>query len=143
MKKQETKSALRFAFHQFTQVSLKTITKRQQIQRVKQQKSKYFSRNGISSQENSILFFLPDLEIWHVRFLLNGPDFRDPLEIAKVLTPFIQAGAVSPNDLRDLAGRILGKTLEEWPEELYHRPLESRMKSAEEKPQPEPDQLTK
>ncbi|VXB88234.1 phage portal protein [Bacillus altitudinis] len=72
--------------------------------------------------------FLPDLDLWHVRLILNGPDFRDPLEIAKVLTPFIQAGAVSPNDLRDLAGRILGKTLEEWPEEEYHRPIEAKPK---------------
>ncbi|MBX7001902.1 phage portal protein [Bacillus altitudinis] len=72
--------------------------------------------------------FLPDLDLWHVRLILNGPDFRDPLEIAKVLTPFIQAGAVSPNDLRDLAGRILGKTLEEWPEEEYHRPIEAKSK---------------
>ncbi|MCL7871045.1 phage portal protein [Bacillus altitudinis] len=73
--------------------------------------------------------FLPDLDLWHVRLILNGPDFRDPLEIAKVLTPFIQAGAVSPNDLRDLAGRILGKTLEEWPEEEYHRPIEAKPKA--------------
>ncbi|MED4562755.1 phage portal protein [Bacillus altitudinis] len=74
--------------------------------------------------------FLPDLDLWHVRFILNGPDFRDPLEIAKVLTPFIQAGAVSPNDLRDLAGRILGKTLEEWPEEEYHRPIEAKPRAS-------------
>ncbi|EKF33693.1 capsid portal protein [Bacillus xiamenensis] len=74
--------------------------------------------------------FLPDLDLWHVRLILNGPDFRDPLEIAKVLTPFIQAGAVSPNDLRDLAGRILGKTLEEWPEEEYHRPIEAKPKTS-------------
>ncbi|MBU8728314.1 MULTISPECIES: phage portal protein [Bacillus] len=74
--------------------------------------------------------FLPDLDLWHVQLILNGPDFRDPLEIAKVLTPFIQAGAVSPNDLRDLAGRILGKTLEEWPEEEYHRPIEAKPKAS-------------
>ncbi|MEC1120142.1 phage portal protein [Bacillus safensis] len=98
-------------------------------------------RHLITGKLNTL--FLPDLDIWHVRFLLNGPDFRDPLEIAKVLTPFIQAGAVSPNDLRDLAGRILGKTLEEWPEDLYHRPLESRMTSAEQEPQREANQLKK
>ncbi|MBT2573709.1 phage portal protein [Bacillus sp. ISL-51] len=66
--------------------------------------------------------FLPELGIHDVQLTLKGPDFRDPLEIAKVLTPFITAGAVSPNDLRDLAGRVLGKTLEEWPEEFYSRP---------------------
>ncbi|MGE9880292.1 phage portal protein [Bacillus velezensis] len=67
--------------------------------------------------------FLNDLEIHKVELQLKGPDFQDPLEIAKVLTPFITAGAVSPNDLRDLAGRVLGKTLEEWPEEEYNRPI--------------------
>ncbi|MFN2745820.1 MULTISPECIES: phage portal protein [unclassified Bacillus (in: firmicutes)] len=66
--------------------------------------------------------FLRDLRIHHARLQLKGPDFRDPLEIAKVLGPFIQAGAVSANDLRDLAGRVLGKTLDEWPEEAYNRP---------------------
>lgn len=66
--------------------------------------------------------FLPELGLHDVQLTLKGPDFRDPLEIAKVLTPFISAGAVSPNDLRDLAGRVLGKTLEEWPEEIYSRP---------------------
>ena len=67
--------------------------------------------------------FLPELGLHDVQLTLKGPDFRDPLEIAKVLTPFISAGAVSPNDLRDLAGRVLGKTLEEWPEEYYSRPV--------------------
>lgn len=67
--------------------------------------------------------FLRDLNIFHARLQLKGPDFRDPLEIAKVLGPFIQAGAVSANDLRDLAGRVLGKTLDEWPEEEFSRPL--------------------
>lgn len=67
--------------------------------------------------------FLPELGLHDVQLALKGPDFRDPLEIAKVLTPFISAGAVSPNDLRDLAGRVLGKTLEEWPEEYYSRPV--------------------
>ncbi|MGE6629842.1 phage portal protein [Bacillus sp. NPDC077027] len=87
-------------------------------------------RHLITGKLNTL--FLPDLDLWHVRFLLNGPDFRDPLEIAKVLTPFIQAGAVSPNDLRDLAGRILGKTLEEWPENQYHRPLGNDALSSDE-----------
>lgn len=78
-------------------------------------------RKLITGKLNAL--FLNDLEIHKVRLQLKGPDFRDPLEIAKVLTPFITAGAVSPNDLRDLAGRVLGKTLEEWPEEEYNRPL--------------------
>lgn len=78
-------------------------------------------RNVLTGRLNAL--FLNDLEIHKVELQLKGPDFQDPLEIAKVLTPFITAGAVSPNDLRDLAGRVLGKTLEEWPEEEYNRPI--------------------
>ncbi len=77
-------------------------------------------RKTLVNKLNTLL--LPELNIHDVRLTLKGPDFRDPLEIAKVLGPFITAGAVSPNDLRDLAGRVLGKTLEEWPEEAYKRP---------------------
>ncbi|WP_430742668.1 phage portal protein [Bacillus atrophaeus] len=80
-------------------------------------------RKILTSRLNAL--FLNDLEIHKVELQLKGPDFQDPLEIAKVLTPFITAGAVSPNDLRDLAGRVLGKTLEEWPEEEYNRPIGS------------------
>ena len=73
-------------------------------------------RNSLANKLNTL--FLPALELQRVKITLKGPDFRDPVEIAKVLTPFINAGAVSPNDLRDLLGRVLGKTLEEWPEEF-------------------------
>ncbi|MCY8271295.1 phage portal protein [Bacillus sonorensis] len=78
-------------------------------------------RKIITGKLNNL--FLSDLNIYHAQLTLKGPDFRDPMEIAKVLGPFINAGAVSPNDLRDLAGRVLGKTLEEWPEDEYSRPL--------------------
>ncbi|MCY8512280.1 phage portal protein [Bacillus atrophaeus] len=77
-------------------------------------------RKILVNKLNTLL--LPELDIHDARLTLKGPDFRDPLEIAKVLGPFITAGAVSPNDLRDLAGRVLGKTLEEWPEDIYNRP---------------------
>jgi PBSX family phage portal protein len=73
-------------------------------------------RKYLSNKLNTL--FLPALELQRVKITLKGPDFRDPVEIAKVLTPFINAGAASPNDLRDLLGRVLGKTLEEWPEEF-------------------------
>jgi len=66
--------------------------------------------------------FLPDLDLNLVRLKLKGPDFRDPIEIARALYPIIAAKAVSANDLRDLVGQILGKRLEEWPEEIYNRP---------------------
>ncbi|MGE8207671.1 phage portal protein [Heyndrickxia sp. NPDC080065] len=73
-------------------------------------------RKNITGKFNTL--FLYDLELNHVKLALKGPDFRDPVEIARVLGPFINAGSVSPNDLRDLLGRVLGKTLEEWPEEF-------------------------
>jgi len=82
-------------------------------------------RNNLVGKLNTL--FLPDLEVSKVKLTLKGPDFRDPLEIAKVLTPFINAGAASPNDLRDILGRVLGKTLEEWPEE-YNKPFQLLMK---------------
>lgn len=67
--------------------------------------------------------FLNDLGINRVRISLKGPDFRDPLEISKALTPFIQANAAAPNDLRDLLGRVLGKKLEPFPDE-FNMPLQ-------------------
>lgn len=67
--------------------------------------------------------FMSDLGLSKVKLSLKGPDFRDPVEIAKVLMPFVNSRALAPNDLRDLAGRVLGKTLEEWPEEIYNRPV--------------------
>lgn len=142
MKRRETKSAPLFVCRLFTQESHKIITRPRQIPRENNGGASVSARAASYYRKLNTLF-LPDLDIWHVRFLLNGPDFRDPLEIAKVLTPFIQAGAVSPNDLRDLAGRILGKTLEEWPEEFYHRPLESRIKTADGLSPSESNQLEK
>ncbi|OAT71888.1 phage portal protein [Parageobacillus thermoglucosidasius] len=82
-------------------------------------------RNFLANKLNTL--FLPALELQHVKITLKGPDFRDPIEIAKVLTPFINAGAASPNDLRDLLSRVLGKTLEEWPAE-YNKPFQLLMK---------------
>lgn len=78
-------------------------------------------RNAIAGKLNTL--FLPAIEINLAKITLKGPDFRDPLEIAKVLMPFVNALAIAPNDLRDILGKVLGKTLEEFPEELYNRPV--------------------
>jgi capsid portal protein len=72
--------------------------------------------------------FLGDLEIYLVELSLKGPDFGDPLETAKVLVPFVTAGAAAPNDLRDLLGRVLGKDLEMFPDE-YNVPLQVMMQN--------------
>lgn len=79
------------------------------------------NRNDIIDKLNTL--FLQDLEIYYVELMLKGPDFSDPMEIAKILGPFINAGAAAPNDLRDLLGKILGKTLDEWGEE-FNQPLQ-------------------
>lgn len=67
--------------------------------------------------------FLEPLGFKLVKLSVKGADFHDPVEIAKVLDPFIQAGAVAPNDLRDLLGQVLGKRIEPFSEE-YNVPLQ-------------------
>lgn len=66
--------------------------------------------------------FLEPLEFKYVKLSIKGADFHDPIEIAKVLGPFIQAHAVAPNDLRPLLGQVLGKKVEFLPEE-YDLPM--------------------
>lgn len=66
--------------------------------------------------------FLEPLEFSYVKLSIKGADFHDPIEIAKVLGPFIQAHAVAPNDLRPLLGQVLGKKVEFLPEE-YDLPM--------------------
>ncbi len=66
--------------------------------------------------------FLEPLEFQYVKLSIKGADFHDPIEIAKVLSPFIQAHAVAPNDLRPLLGQVLGKKVEFLPEE-YDLPM--------------------
>jgi PBSX family phage portal protein len=78
-------------------------------------------RESIVGKLNRV--FLPDLELNKVQLRLKGPDFRDPFEVAKAIASLIRGNAVSPNDLRDLAGQVLGKDLDEWTEEEYNRPL--------------------
>lgn len=66
--------------------------------------------------------FLEPLGFSYVKLSIKGADFHDPIEIAKVLGPFIQAHAVAPNDLRPLLGQVLGKKVEFLPEE-YDLPM--------------------
>lgn len=74
--------------------------------------------------------FLEPLGFKHVRLSIKGADFHDPVEIAKVLDPFIKAGSVAPNDLRDLLGQVLGKRIEPFPDE-YNIPLQILLKESE------------
>ena len=83
-------------------------------------------RKAITGRLNTL--FLPDLNIFYIQLTLKGPNFSDPIETAKALYPLITAGSVAPNDLRDLAGELLGKSLEEFPEE-YNLPFQMILNS--------------
>lgn len=86
-------------------------------------------RRDIAAKLNAA--FLQALNIHYVELMLKGPDLSDWTEIAGALVPFINAGAVSPNDLRDLLGKILGKPLEEWNDDIFSKPLQFILKQAE------------
>lgn len=77
-------------------------------------------RIKIARRLNAVL--LPELEIKSAKLAFKDADFREPMEISKAIKPFIDAGAVGPNDLRGLLGELLGSKLEQWEEE-YNRPL--------------------
>ncbi|KIL72535.1 phage portal protein [Bacillus badius] len=90
-------------------------------------------RQAITGKLNTL--FLPDLEIYHVKAALKGPNFGDPIETANALTPFINAGAAVPNDLRDLLGQVLGKELEALPDE-YNVPFPVVLNSLQQQSNP-------
>lgn len=77
--------------------------------------------------------FLESLGLKYVKLTVKGADFHDPVEIADILSPFIQAGAVAPNDLRELLGQVLGKRVEPFPEE-YNVPLQMLMREVANNP---------
>lgn len=78
-------------------------------------------RKAIARALNTL--FLEPLGFKYVRIAVKGADFHDPVEIAEVLDPFIQAGGVAPNDLREILSQVLGKRIEPFPEE-YNVPLQ-------------------
>lgn len=67
--------------------------------------------------------FLGPLGLKHVKVAIKGPELHDASEIATVLSPFITAGAVGANDLRELLGKVLNKKLDLLPEE-FNIPLQ-------------------
>lgn len=84
-------------------------------------------RKGLARVLNTL--FLEPLGLSYVRLGVRGADFHDPVEISKVLDPFIQAGAVAPNDLRPLLEKVLGAKLDSFPDE-YNVPLQVIMNEA-------------
>lgn len=85
-------------------------------------------RKGLARALN--MLFLEPLGFNHVRLAVKGADFRDPIEIAKALYPLITGGAVAPNDLRELAGQVLGERLDPLDEE-YNIPFQMLLKNNE------------
>lgn len=79
-------------------------------------------RKSIAGKLNTL--FSSEFQWKYVRLTLKGPNFRDPADIAKAITPLIGGYGVAPNNLRNLVAEILGvDELEEWPEEIYNRPI--------------------
>ncbi|QIW21202.1 phage portal protein [Bacillus thuringiensis] len=67
-------------------------------------------RNVVAGKLTTL--FCQSLGLHYVSIILKGPSASDPVEKAKALIPLINAGTITPNDPRDLAGEILGKELE-------------------------------
>lgn len=63
-----------------------------------------------------------DYDFKHVEVTLEAPKIENPDDTAKILSLLIAGNAVAPNDLRDLAGRVLGKDLEAFQDESYNMP---------------------
>lgn len=84
-------------------------------------------RKGLARVLNTL--FLEPLGFRFVKLGVKGADFHDPVEISKVLDPFIQAGAVAPNDLRPLLEKVLGAKLDPFPDD-YNVPLQVVMKES-------------
>jgi len=58
----------------------------------------------------------------HVEVTLDAPKIENPDDTARILDVLVKAGAVAPNDVRDLLGRVLGKDLEPFKDESYNTP---------------------
>lgn len=65
---------------------------------------------------------LRDYGFQHVEVTLDAPKIENPDDTAKILDVLVKAGAVAPNDVRDLLGRVLGKDLEPFIDEFFNTP---------------------
>jgi len=57
---------------------------------------------------------LADFQLKHVRVNFKTPEISNNDEKAKLIEVLAKYGGIAPNDLRDLAGRVLGKDLENF-----------------------------
>lgn len=71
------------------------------------------------------------LEINQVSMKFVAPTISDKAEIATAITPYVQAGAASPNMLIDALGDLLGKSFEPFEGEWADKPLQLLLKEME------------
>ncbi|MDT9719137.1 phage portal protein [Paenibacillus sp. ClWae2A] len=81
-------------------------------------------RESLAFILNNVL--LEPYNLQHVEVFFEGPDISDSEDKAKMLTVYNQIGGVSPNDVRDDVGKILGKTVEPFEDEGAKIPLSLR-----------------
>lgn len=67
--------------------------------------------------------FLEPLEMNYTKIRVKGADLHDPVEISEVIQPYVRAGAVAPNDLREVLEMVLGKKLDPFSDE-YNIPIQ-------------------
>lgn len=72
-----------------------------------------------------------ELGINQVSMKFVAPAISDKAEIANAITPYVQAGAASPNMLIDALGDLLGKTFEPFEGEWADKPMQLLLKEME------------
>lgn len=71
------------------------------------------------------------LKIGKVSMRFGAPAISDKAEIATAITPYVQAGAATPNMLVDALGDLLGKSFEPFEGEWADKPMQLLMKEME------------
>lgn len=65
---------------------------------------------------------LLDYELKHTETAFNKPEISDAEQVVKVIDVAVKAGAIAPNDIRDVIGKYLGKDLENFESDEYNLP---------------------
>ncbi|MGM0215057.1 PBSX family phage portal protein [Enterococcus sp. AZ109] len=64
-----------------------------------------------------------DYDFKYVEVFLKASNLVNMEDIKSILDPSINAGAVAPNDLRDILGKVLNKPLEPFEGDEYNKPI--------------------
>lgn len=99
-------------------------------------------RRYIASTLNMVLEYEFNLKYCELYF--KGPQIGSAEELSNALSPYIQAGAVTPNMLIDSIGKLLGKDFEPFPDDIGNVPIEllKLMQNQGQEQQDEPIQKT-